>query len=303
MRFSLFTLTTVALLAAASSCSSDDDFEVWREGNLEQVKTQVEAFPNKNDINNIVYGGDQDEFQTTALDLAVYGNTADVVAYLLEQGADPNRLTAQAQPLLVLATLYNPDPRVTSLLIEYGIDVDQRDEDGNSALQQALTNKVDAEIVAALLKAGLPPVAPTFSYVKDYGDSALLFAIGDDCKPSVAQVLIDAGADLEHRNKEGETALLVAAHYSHRPAVIKLLLDAGANLEATTADKKTALMLAVEHSVNPLVLDALLDAGADVQAEDRSGRRAMDCVQVEGFSNILDSKAYERLRDATEIKK
>jgi ankyrin repeat protein len=241
-----FKILAIATMLSALSCSSKDKFEIWRDSDLAQVKSHVEGLTDKSDINEIIRTGEQNEFQITPLRLAVYANTADVVAYLLEQGADPKILSDVDQPILIAAVIYNVDPEVTSLLIEYGVDIHQRDEDKQSAFQNAIFNKADAQILATLIQAGAVVEPPNDSVGRreESGGSALLHAIADDGKPSVLRVLLDAGEDLEYRNPQGETALLVAARYSHRPAVIKFLVEAGANLEATTARKETALILA-----------------------------------------------------------
>lgn len=61
-----------------------------------------------------------------------------------------------------------------------------------------------------------------------FGGSSPLISASVFDKPQIAQVLIDAGADLNFQNKDGSTALHTAAFFC-RPAIVKMLLDKGAN--------------------------------------------------------------------------
>lgn len=58
------------------------------------------------------------------------------------------------------------------------------------------------------------------------------------------QELLQAGADLNARNRYGQTALMLAAHRGHR-AIVQLLLERGPDLNVTAKYGLSALMLAV----------------------------------------------------------
>ena len=55
-----------------------------------------------------------------------------------------------------------------------------------------------------------------------------------------AQVIIDSGANIHHRNYDDCTALMLAAE-NNATDVMQLLIDHGAQLEATNRCKETAL--------------------------------------------------------------
>lgn len=61
-----------------------------------------------------------------------------------------------------------------------------------------------------------------------FGGSSPLITAAVFGKTEMARLLIEAGADLNFRNKEGATALLSAAFFG-RPEIVRLLLDAGAD--------------------------------------------------------------------------
>ncbi|CAE7614788.1 mask [Symbiodinium sp. CCMP2592] len=65
------------------------------------------------------------------------------------------------------------------------------------------------------------------------------------CRAAMVQLLLDAGAQRDLRNSQGRTALMLASHRGHAP-VVRLLLEAGAQKDLRDNDGQTALMLATE---------------------------------------------------------
>lgn len=61
-----------------------------------------------------------------------------------------------------------------------------------------------------------------------FGGSSPLITAAVFGKTGMAQILVDAGADLDFQNNDGSTALLSAAFFG-RPEIVRLLLDAGAD--------------------------------------------------------------------------
>jgi uncharacterized protein len=61
-----------------------------------------------------------------------------------------------------------------------------------------------------------------------FGGSSPLISAAVFGKPDIAKVLIDAGADINFKNKDGSTALHTAAFFC-RPEIVKMLLDKGAD--------------------------------------------------------------------------
>lgn len=59
-------------------------------------------------------------------------------------------------------------------------------------------------------------------------------------QPEVAKLLVDAGADIEHRNKSGDTAIHLACFFC-QPEIVKLLVRSGANPSKTNNHNRTCL--------------------------------------------------------------
>jgi ankyrin repeat protein len=81
-----------------------------------------------------------------------------------------------------------------------------------------------------------------------------------DGKTDTVKALIEAGADVNAKDRQGKTALVVASEKGHLDSV-KILLDNGADVNAKTKDGCTALMFA-ENIGHREVVRILKEAGA-----------------------------------------
>jgi ankyrin repeat protein len=77
------------------------------------------------------------------------------------------------------------------------------------------------------------------------------------------EVLLDAGADIDAKDRYGQTALMLTAHRGHLVAV-EALLRHGVNLNVTAKFGLSALMLAIVAG-HEAIARALVNAGADLE--------------------------------------
>lgn len=73
--------------------------------------------------------------------------------------------------------------------------------------------------------------------------------------------LIEAGIDIDSRDRHGQTALMVASARGHAE-IVRLLLERGAALNSTAKYRLSALMLAVING-HTVIVRMLVEAGAD----------------------------------------
>lgn len=112
--------------------------------------------------------------------------------------------------------------------------------------------------------------------------------------------LIDAGADVEAQDKDGQTALMRTLWDGHED-VVQILIDAGANVETLDHDGRTALMWA-SWGGHMDVVRTLIDAGANIEAQDKYGWTALVGTSVNGHTNVvqtlINAKADIDVRDS-----
>lgn len=126
----------------------------------------------------------------------------------------------------------------------------------------------------------------------------------------VVKVLIDAGTDLsltddpKSSNYHGWTPLMTAACYG-RVEIARILIEAGANMDAKDKSGKTPLIIAAEFgSVG--VADLLVQSGAKIDARDSKGRTAFDYVSkdfdaasVAMEDELKPMQAFQQLKEVS----
>jgi ankyrin repeat protein len=153
---------------------------------------------------------------------AVTAGDVDRVRKLLAAGADCNERSGEGATALMLAS-YAGNLGMVKTLIDAGADVNARDEGGWSALMKSAHNaELDrgfADVAQVLIEAGADVEAPI-----GYGVRPLMLAAGYG-ETAVVETLLRAGADVLARNEGGLTALMMVKQ-KHYVDVINLLHEA-----------------------------------------------------------------------------
>lgn len=143
-------------------------------------------------------------------------------------------------------------------LSENSAIINIKDKEGDTAILKACRNCNNTNVVAFLLENG--------SEINDkkYRDSIdqtpLIIAAQAGCK-DIVELLLRAGADIEHRNDQGENAFISATQEGHID-VVRILIDRVANINQPNADGETALALAVKYRHKKELIDLLLEHDA-----------------------------------------
>ena len=185
--------------------------------------------------------------------------------------------------------------------LKNGANAKARDADGFRALgMAAMRDSEDPEavvVVQALLEAG----ADVNGRDRD-GETALMKAAEYRSDIRVVRALLAAGADANVRNRYGSTPLREAAGYAHNLPVVQALLAAGAQVDARNGnDGCTALARAVQRHNDIQTVKMLLDTGANANARCRDGSTPL--MQAAIFSGyevvaaLLDAGADKNLKD------
>ncbi len=195
---------------------------------------------------------------TALLEACLQPGDANLATLLLERGADPNHASDSGiTPLMFAARAGGLG--TMELLVAQGADPDARARDGSSALWLA-TEAAQPEAIGMLGKLG----ADLELRHGKTRRSALHRAVRKE-RWEVAQALLEAGAQVDARDKNERTALMFVAESGDLQG-LALLLAHSPDLELS-AGGRTALYRALRSERLELA-SALLDAGANPASTD-----------------------------------
>lgn len=169
----------------------------------------------------------RDDSGATALVRAAYGNHRDVVALLIDAGADVNRKDDTVQSAYLIATSeVGDDPRLLTMTLDAGGDVRSLDSFGGTGLIRAADRGYPA-VVRRLLETRI-----RVDHVNNLGWTALHEAVilGDGSRRyvRVVRLLVDAGADVNKPSRRDGVRPLQHAKRRGFSSIADVLRAAGA---------------------------------------------------------------------------
>lgn len=199
-------------------------------------------------------------YEQTALILAADEDAPEMVAFLLEQGADPlltdncglsaidqaarqnhyecaKILVTYGVPIndstcspLVLACLYGEDTRLVDLLLANGADVEQTDDYGHTALLAAMRSGNLAK-AKRLLAHGADA-----NKENDEGENIAMLAIRSGNPQLLSFIIQQTNVDINHRNSNNRSLLTHAASFGNF-STVAWLIDHGARVPDALDDE------------------------------------------------------------------
>ncbi|MBN1766117.1 MAG: ankyrin repeat domain-containing protein [Sedimentisphaerales bacterium] len=204
---------------------------------------------------------------------------------LLREGADMTIPNDDGDTILHLA-VRERSPEIARLAIEYGVEVNTKNKQGNTPLQELVDpflGKIKSmEIIILLVENGANPNDQTH-----WGWTTLQSAVKRGW-PDVVSYFIENGADVNvcsTDNRERNTPLHVAVNEGFAD-IVKILIDHGADIDAINTNNQTPLHIAVRMEEIPIVR-LLLEAGARSDIPDNRDRTALDWARNVGNEEIL----------------
>lgn len=147
-----------------------------------------------------------------------YSKTKEIVALLLEHGADVNAKTVFGFTPLMVAR----DKEIASMLVESGSDIHAKTKENGTVLYQACMNG-HPDVVKYLLEKG---AVSDINIADDFAKWTPLIAAVNVDNIEIVKLLLENGADVNHRDKINSTALKYAKIRGNKD-IVKLLKQYG----------------------------------------------------------------------------
>lgn len=124
--------------------------------------------------------------------------------------------------------------------------------------------------------------------------TALILAAYDN-HVDVAEALVDAGADVNHKDRTEQSAFLIStSEVGDDPRLLDLMLDSGARVQAKDSFNGTGLIRAAERGF-PVIVDRLLEAGIQVDHVNELGWTALHEAIILGQGAEPHQRVVRRL--------
>jgi ankyrin repeat protein len=204
---------------------------------------------------------------------------ANMVAYLISLGANlqsEERGAIKRTPIQ-WAILHN-HPEVVTVLIEKGIDPDEKDKKGQSLLHLAakVSTRNNEDVTRVLIAKGANIESRNL-----LTETPLRVACASG-SVEVALCLIEHGADINHNHNphdDDDGTLLHLAARKNQVQIAQMLFQKGASIEATDRHKHTPLHIACYNGHKQIAL-FLLDKGADIEAKSIVANRPLHLATI-----------------------
>ena len=210
-----------------------------------------------------------DHWETPILTIAAGNGHKDLVQFLLDNGAEVNRLGGfWGCDTAIKDAVFNNHIEIVQLLLDAGADVNLGDKIGNLKSNNAYPvlvlymvcdtygEKINMDMLKLLLDAGVNVNA------MDNLHETALYKAAENGDIDAVRLLLDYGADV---NLGRETPLIAALSDDSKNmhAIVQLLIDNGADVHRCTDTSlwSTVMLAAVNH---PECLPLLIEAGADI---------------------------------------
>ncbi|KAF4525400.1 hypothetical protein B566_EDAN014169 [Ephemera danica] len=214
----------------------------------------------------------------------------DILMFLLKYGSDPHVSTNYGNAI-IYALNNHASVECIEFLINLNIDVNEEDMYGKTALIYA-TIHARHEVVKLLLNTGADP-----NLLDNRGNSALLYAARNESETviPIIHTLIRHGANLHVKDSFGQSPLMESI-FTQNIEIVKIFIQAGSDLNLKDKSGCPVLLYAI-RSNNPVfavkVTLELLLAGCDVNVQDSEGNTAL----IEACRNLYPNSELEMVQN------
>lgn len=234
------------------------------------------------------YGADFNELSSRGLPViqeAVLKNgridyRTDFMKLLHAGGASPDTGNKKGEPLLNFMFHRNISGNVLDRVMEFGPNIEIRDNLGNTALLAAFEYMGGADTdnrkyhAKKLIEAGADVNAVNKRGVNPL-TAAILMGAQKRCSPGVIELLLEKGSKVQQRTPDGVGLMFYAGLAKLSRSEIKKLQEGGADINETEPETGLTPLMAAALSGNSSAVSALAGLGANVTASDKDGRNVL----------------------------
>jgi ankyrin repeat protein len=210
-----------------------------------------------------------------------YGHK-DIVAFLLEKGIDVNQQNEDGSTALIEGSRDAYKEIVQLLLQDKNLEINHRDEYGHTALTWASMNG-HVEIVKALLQDKNIHI----NQQDEVGSTALMYASERGHKEIVQMLLQDKNIEINQQSKYGYTAFMWASGNGHKE-IAQFLKDKNIKKDQKNVYGDLALITASENGHKEIVDMLLQDKNIQINKQDEDGCTALMWASQEGHVEIVE---------------
>ncbi|KAJ5377952.1 uncharacterized protein N7496_005361 [Penicillium cataractarum] len=209
-------------------------------------------------IKNGVNVNAKDEYGISALSRASQSGSEAVLQLLADSGADVHaRSDKGSTPLFRSA-----NARIANILITRGLEVNMKDEGGDTPLIDAVRRSND------VLKHPRRKRRTEASSTSEGSNFSARTIIANEYD-GVVKTLIEHGADVNVQNRNGQKPLMMSLLYRNT-SLAKLLIEQGADVNIETNGGETPLLIGI-RGMEEEIVRLLIERGAEVNARDDGG--------------------------------
>ncbi len=277
------TITIAGLSATYNGSTTSDGEGVYRLENLKPGTYQIESTSPgfMTSSRTITIAEQEEKIEDTSLDIPPVEVTVDIISDVRMEVRGMGGAIAFVEYTSALSrAVADEDIDAVRELISKGENVNAKEESYSKITPLFVAvEQGNIEIVQMLLDAGAKVNA------RDKEKQTPLMRLDNDATPELIDVLVRSGAKVGLVDKEGNNALIMAAYYAPVEA-LKALIDAGVDINHANNEGYTALMRAAENgSVETVKM--LLEAGAQVNAVNKDGDNAWDLASGDEVRELL----------------
>lgn len=236
-----------------------------KDGNLDGVKQAIAAGVEVNAKDKLA--------QNTALILSAQNGHAEVVTYLLENGADPNIQNRSGNAVIHLAALQN-QPAIIRLLLDHKVDIESQNQEQKTAFALA-ARRANYDLMEQLLNWGAK-----IDCEDGLGRTPLMIALERD-HVELTRRLVEMGADVTHFDKFGRNPLM----YCHNVNLAIFLTQQGAKLDFVRDPGPHPLTEYIKRGDLRMV-KWIIGANCDINAKDEQGWPALTIARRLGNTEV-----------------